>query len=132
MLNTANVLTSENRNTLKSELFGVPISEAIFCPKSKQNCSDFGLKSSLDHFRYKKKNYLKNGPAFCPNCRRLDFKCLKTSEIQTKSIGFWMDFYNRTFGNGTIILVPKSEHIRISDFDCNMKMVILMTVNFYE
>ena len=37
----------------KSKLFGVPISDAIFCPKSEQNNLDFGHSTKLGHFGYK-------------------------------------------------------------------------------
>ena len=43
----------------KSELFHVPISDKIFCPKFEQFSSDFGHFTSLDRFRYKKKIYIK-------------------------------------------------------------------------
>ena len=38
-----------------SELFGVSISDAIICLKSKRNCSNFGHSTKLGSFRNKKK-----------------------------------------------------------------------------
>ena len=107
---------SENRTckiriTAKSECLSIPVMRWGCMRNQNPNifCLEFGRRTSLDCYRYKKKFIYK---------MVLFFVLRFTSESWTKMFWFWTDLDNSTYGNGTKVDCPKSEHVRILDIDC--------------